>query len=93
MYSWPRVAERTEAVYVAAADSRRDDGLAARFRRYAKCGVYFGKLCCLLVAFDYLLWCLLEWLFPAADIDVAVDIPPGAFHESMPKHVPDEGLE
>lgn len=75
MYSWARVAERTEKVYEAAAASWRDDSLAARFRRYAKCGTYFGKLCCLVAAFDYLLWCMLTWLLPAADVDIAPDFP------------------
>eukprot|EP00884_Botryococcus_braunii_P003127 jgi/Botrbrau1/12815/Bobra.20_1s0006.1 len=79
MYSWPRVAERTEAVYIAAATSLRDDSLAARFRRYAKCGTYFGPLCCLIAAFDYLLWLFLEWLLPANEIDLAPDLPADAY--------------
>ena len=39
MYSWERVAVRTERVYDAVADSRRDDSMLARLRRYYKCGM------------------------------------------------------
>jgi phosphatidylinositol glycan class A protein len=75
MYSWPRIAARTEVVYYAAAASERDDSLAARFGRYARCGIIFGKLCCCVAAADYLLWKLIEWWYPAGDIDIATDFP------------------
>lgn len=36
MYSWERVAVRTERVYDAVADSRRDDTFLARLQRFYK---------------------------------------------------------
>jgi len=42
-----------------------------RLRRFYGCGLYAGKLFCLVVAFEYLLYVLLEWLVPAEDIDIA----------------------
>ncbi len=36
MYSWERVAVRTERVYDAVAESRRDDSFLARLRRFHK---------------------------------------------------------
>ena len=37
MYSWERVAVRTERVYDAVAVSRRDDTFLARLKRFYKC--------------------------------------------------------
>ena len=37
MYSWERIAVRTERVYDAAAASRRDDSMLARLTRFYKC--------------------------------------------------------
>ena len=37
MYSWERIAVRTERVYDAVADSRRDDSMLARLGRFHKC--------------------------------------------------------
>ena len=38
MYSWERIAVRTERVYDAAAASQRDDSMLARLSRFYKCG-------------------------------------------------------
>ncbi len=60
-------------VYDDVAVSRRDDSTAARLRRALKCGPWFGKLCCCILAADLLLLRWLDWRRPAADIDHAPD--------------------
>ncbi|CAH1758094.1 9205_t:CDS:10 [Entrophospora sp. SA101] len=74
MYSWVNIAERTEKVY----DSiwkMRIPPLMERLRRYYGCGVWAGKIFCVLVAIDFLLWRFLEWIFPESDIDIAPSFP------------------
>jgi phosphatidylinositol glycan class A protein len=68
MYSWNDVAERTEKVYE---EMRQTDALPLidRLRLYYGCGLWAGKLFCMVVAVDYLLLRLLDWFFPSADID------------------------
>ena len=46
-----------------------------RFKRYYGCGVWAGKLFCLVAAIDFLLFVFLEWWYPRGDIDVATDWP------------------
>jgi phosphatidylinositol N-acetylglucosaminyltransferase subunit A len=46
-----------------------------RFKRYYGCGVWAGKLFCVVVAIDYLLYVFLEWWFPREQIDFATDWP------------------
>eukprot|EP00850_Spirogloea_muscicola_P022689 SM000307S11686 [mRNA] locus=s307:68156:76880:+ [translate_table: standard] len=60
MYSWQDIAERTELVYdrIATAPS---DNLLTRLSRYYSCGPWAGKLFCLVVTIDHLLWHFLEW--------------------------------
>ena len=41
--------------------------------RYYGCGVWAGKIMCILVAIDFLLYLLLERLLPREGIDVAPD--------------------
>lgn len=43
-----------------------------------RCGPWFGKICCCILAIDLLLLHLLAWLRPAADIDVAPDYAAGS---------------
>ena len=38
-----------------------------------RCGPWFGKICCCILAVDLLLLHLLAWLRPASDIDIAPD--------------------
>jgi phosphatidylinositol glycan class A protein len=79
-YSWDAVAERTERVY---------DRLmcrpvlppAARIRRYFSVGAVFGLVCLLLATLDWLLLLMLEWLRPAADIEVAPTFPVQRFQQ------------
>lgn len=61
MYSWNDVAKRTERAYLDVVSSRRDDSMLARLTRYHKCGKWFGKICCCVVAVDWLYWNWLTW--------------------------------
>jgi phosphatidylinositol N-acetylglucosaminyltransferase subunit A len=49
--------------------------LIDRLKRYYGCGIWAGKLFCLCVVIDYLLFLLLEMLAPREDIDIARDWP------------------
>ena len=49
--------------------------LIDRLKRYYGCGIWAGKLFCLCVVIDYLLFCLLEMWAPRANIDIAKDWP------------------
>ena len=74
MYSWSRVAERTESVYDTVQKLRRDDSLLSGLERYRKCGPLAGVIFVLLaMAMNILAW-LLEWWKPARSIDVAPDM-------------------
>lgn len=70
MYSWMNVAERTEKVYFRMIDSEPLP-LIERLRRYYGCGVWAGKLFCVVVAANYLFWLFLEWLYPRDEVDIA----------------------
>lgn len=43
--------------------------------RYYGCGIWAGKLFCMVVALLYLIWRLLEKFSPREDIDIAPDFP------------------
>ena len=79
MYSWPSVGQRTETVYrgvlAEQAGSGRDDGLSARLGRYARCGKWFGKICCCVAAVDWMYWRALEWWAPRASFLPEPDFP------------------
>ena len=79
MYSWKDVAERTDAVYdhVISGPGRREGGLLRRMERMYPCGAVAGKLFCAVAVVDDFYWRVLEWLFPASDIDLAAEIPAG----------------
>lgn len=69
MYSWSDVAERTEKVYEKMLLGRKLP-LIERLRRYYGCGVWAGKLFCIVVVVNYLFMIFLEWLIPRRDIDL-----------------------
>lgn len=73
-YSWDNVAERTERVYDKISQLPPDP-LIERLRRYHNCGRFFGKILTLMSGIDYLIWRGLEWMYPASDIDLAIDFP------------------
>lgn len=49
--------------------------LIDRLKRYYGCGVWAGKLFCICVVIDYLLYIFLEWWFPREQIDICRDWP------------------
>jgi phosphatidylinositol glycan class A protein len=75
LYSWDDVAKRTEIVYDRAMQSPQTD-LLERLPRYLRCGAWAGKLFCLVMIINYLLWCLLEYLQPTEGIEEVPDIRP-----------------
>ncbi|RYP46803.1 hypothetical protein DL768_007045 [Monosporascus sp. mg162] len=58
----------------------RNFALIDRLKRYYGCGVWAGKLFCLCVIVDYLLFVLLEWWWPRDEIDTARDWPRKQFN-------------
>ncbi|OJI96777.1 hypothetical protein ASPVEDRAFT_48885 [Aspergillus versicolor CBS 583.65] len=54
-----------------AGDRVRNFSLIDRLKRYYGCGVWAGKLFCLCVVIDFLLYTFLEMWFPRANIDIA----------------------
>lgn len=74
MYNWSNVAERTEKVYLTISQTKSSP-LIERLRRYYGCGLYAGKIFCMVMALDYLIWMFLEWLFPSDTIEKAKPFP------------------
>ncbi|RCV44604.1 hypothetical protein SEVIR_2G107600v4 [Setaria viridis] len=75
LYSWDDVAKRTEIVYDRAMQSSTTN-LLDRLPRYLTCGSWAGKLFCIVMIINYLLWRLLEFLQPAEGIEEVPDIRP-----------------
>uniref|UniRef100_A0ACD5TY17 Uncharacterized protein n=1 Tax=Avena sativa TaxID=4498 RepID=A0ACD5TY17_AVESA len=73
LYSWDDVAKRTEIVYDRAMQSS-DTNLLHRLPKYLSCGAWAGKLFCLVMILNYLVWCLLEFLQPTGDIEEVPDV-------------------
>lgn len=73
LYSWHDVAKRTEIVYDRALRCSNQN-LLERLSRYLTCGAWAGKLFCLVMVIDFLLWHLLKVFQPAADMEVVPDI-------------------
>ncbi|KNC45932.1 GlcNAc transferase [Thecamonas trahens ATCC 50062] len=82
MYNWNDVAARTEVVYDKMM-SAEPVPLIERFRRYYGCGLWAGKLFCMLMALDFIFFRLLEWVFPRSGIDLVPAFPTSAF-QAMP---------
>lgn len=75
MYSWMDVARRTEAVYDRVGLSSVPT-FAERLRRYSTVGgTLAGWLCCFVVSVMYLVWRIIEWVWPRDEIEVARDFP------------------
>lgn len=72
LYSWHDVAKRTEIVYNRALRCSNQN-LLDRLSRYLSCGSWAGKLFCLVMIIDFLLWHLLQLWQPAKDIDEVPD--------------------
>ncbi|KAL1928635.1 hypothetical protein VTP01DRAFT_2421 [Rhizomucor pusillus] len=80
MYSWSNVAERTEKVYDLISQTQ-EAPLIERLRRYYGCGLYAGKIFCMVVALDYLFWIFLELIHPAHTIERAETFPYQRYRE------------
>lgn len=55
--------------------------LIERLKRYYGCGIWAGKLFCVCVVVDYLLYLVLELFAPRSRIDICKDWPKKVFHE------------
>ncbi|KAI8069995.1 phosphatidylinositol N-acetylglucosaminyltransferase GPI3 subunit [Gongronella butleri] len=82
MYSWSNVAERTEKVYDLIYHMPSSP-LIERLRRYYGCGLYAGKIFCMVMALDYLFWLLLEIVFPRWSIEPAPTFPSERYKKKM----------
>ncbi|XP_010252712.1 PREDICTED: phosphatidylinositol N-acetylglucosaminyltransferase subunit A [Nelumbo nucifera] len=73
LYSWHDVARRTEVVYDRALRCPTED-LLERLSRYLTCGAWAGKIFCLVMIINFLLWKLLQLWQPSKDIEEVPDI-------------------
>lgn len=69
MYSWENIAKRTENVYDLLYTKRINKGIIARLQKYYCCGLIAGKLFVLCVLVDIFILLLLDWFYPADNID------------------------
>lgn len=72
LYSWHDVAKRTEIVYDRALKCSNQP-LIERLPRYLSCGSWAGKLFCLVMIIDFLLWRLLQLWQADRDVEVVPD--------------------
>lgn len=73
MYSWENIARRTENVYNSL--DQADQSIINRLLKYYCCGIIAGKLYAICVIVDIFVHAILEWLRPAANIDLALKWP------------------
>ncbi|GKD17948.1 hypothetical protein Tco_1207106, partial [Tanacetum coccineum] len=73
MYSWQDVAKRTEIVYDRAMRCSNQT-LLERLPRYLTCGAWAGKLFCLVMIIDFILWRLLQLWQPDSEVELVPDI-------------------
>ncbi|XP_022154114.1 phosphatidylinositol N-acetylglucosaminyltransferase subunit A isoform X1 [Momordica charantia] len=73
LYDWHDVARRTVIVYDYALRST-DQNLLERLSRYLSCGSWAGKLFCVVMIIDFLIWYLLKLWQPDENIEVVPDI-------------------
>lgn len=78
MYSWHKVAKRTEKVYEAALRCPKLS-LLDRMRVYLTIGPVAGLASVLMTVFDFGWLSLLEWLQPKASVEIASDFPFGKY--------------
>lgn len=71
MYSWDDIAKRTENVYNSLWCRDLQQLKLARLQKYYCCGAIAGKLYALCVIVDIFVLSILEWLYPAKNIDAA----------------------
>ncbi|XP_050113273.1 phosphatidylinositol N-acetylglucosaminyltransferase subunit A-like [Malus sylvestris] len=83
LYNWHDVAKRTEIVYHRALKCSNQN-LLQRLSRYLSCGAWAGKIFCLVMIIDFLLWHLLQLWKPEEDIEEVPDF--------VLSHDQDEGI-
>ena len=74
MYNWRNVATRNEVVYRKVVQGRGASFLD-RLGRYYHCGVWAGKVWCIIVVAYFFTWKLIDYLYPAESIESAMDWP------------------
>ncbi|KAJ4762755.1 Phosphatidylinositol N-acetylglucosaminyltransferase subunit A [Rhynchospora pubera] len=79
-YSWHDVAKRTEIVYDCVMDSS-NKSILERLPRYLICGAWAGKIFCLVMIVNFILWRLLEFFQPAESIEEVPDMASMCNHE------------
>ncbi|XP_022933644.1 phosphatidylinositol N-acetylglucosaminyltransferase subunit A isoform X2 [Cucurbita moschata] len=89
LYDWHDVARRTVIVYDYAVKSS-DQNLLERLSRYLSCGSWAGKLFCLVMIIDFLLWYLLKLWQPDENIEVVPDFTLTCNRDQGPMHDTDE---
>jgi len=88
MYSWMDVARRTETVYDRVRESTMPT-FAERLWRYSTVGgTVAGWLCCFTVSVIYLVWRIIEWVWPRDGIELASNFPT---RQHMEDHKSDHG--
>jgi len=55
--------------------------------RYYGCGIWAGKLFCMVVALGFLFWRFLEWYSPQDSIEKAIDFPSGGYPKQERKSI------
>jgi phosphatidylinositol glycan class A protein len=73
MYSWTNVAERTEIVYDKVMELPKSL-IGDRFYRYYNNGLVAGKLAVMIVAFDYIVYMILQFFWPRHQIDLSLSL-------------------
>ena len=73
MYSWFDVAQRTEIVYDRLLREEKVPFME-RLRRFYACGLWAGKIFCIIVALAYLFWQILEWWSPEESVELAPNL-------------------
>jgi hypothetical protein len=86
MYSWFDVAQRTEVVYDRLLREEKVP-LIERLRRFYACGLWAGKIFCVIVALAYLFATILEWWSPAVNIERA----PNLSYNKWQQHIKNQG--
>lgn len=61
----------------------QDAPLIERLRRYYGCGIYAGKIFCMVVALDYLFWMFLEFMLPNHSIERAETFPYKRYRDAL----------
>lgn len=90
MYSWQKIAERTEVVY---AESKKkvlvkDDNYLPVLEKYYACGLVYGKILCVLFVLElYLLYFIKRFWRPASEIDIAPDFDRKTYKEIAKEYI------